>query len=255
MKSWADSETWRNSAMQNNEWADLPLPVLDLIFRGLYFFDLRSSALVCKKWSAATTQKIPYTRQVFRHQAEQKIAARENARQLRIQQRRQAVKDTLSNLGTFALMSIPFLLCLMIGLTGILFFLDFVKTVSIVPDCPYAYSMTTALYCCCAFWLLDALLFFVWALICSFNPNPWGAPADSWRRKLTFEFVFRICNGIGVFANLGIWSSAAACVHFCNACMDLNPFVAVQVRAFAATSLAVGLAINVLGIWFQALVA
>ncbi len=253
MKSWADSETWRNSEMQNDEWADLPLPVLDLIFRGLYFFDLRSSALVCKKWSAATTKKIPYTRQVFQHQAQQKIAARENARLMRIQQRRQAVKDGLSNLSVFALMSLPTLVCLMIGLTGILYFLDFVRSVSIVPDCPYAYSMTTSLYCCCAFWLVDALLFFLWSFV-AFNPNPWGAPADSWRRTLTFEFVLRCCNGIGVFVNIGIWTSAAACVHFCNACMDLNPSVATGVRSFAATSLAVGLAINLFGIWCQALI-
>ncbi len=252
MNSWCESDTWRQSAMQNNEWTQLPTLVLDKIFRDkLGVWNLKNCALVCRKWSEAATKKIPYSKELFDNDRNLRRAQREQLRQQQRQERLNKFKDIRRGVLTFLFMLIPAALCFMIGLTGILYFHDLIQSVSIVPECPAAYSMAASLYACCGFWLADFVLFFLWSLT-GFNHNPWG-PGPAWRRKFTIEKIFVYCNAVGVLANIGIWTSAAACVHFCNSCIDSYPLVSSAVRSFAGFSLAFGLAINLLGIWFQAI--
>ncbi len=225
--------------------------MLDRVFRqDMHFLDIRSMALTCKKWRAAATAKVPFTMDIFaenRHKREMRSnAEREKQRQKAIQRR----KDLSYAMGNFAVMSIFTVAALAIGLTALLYFRYLFQSVSIVPDCDSAYSLRVSLYCCCAFWLLDSFLFFLWSLA-SFSPWPYNYPPGSIWFKLTLEKMFLYCNGVGILSNLGIWSSAAACIHFCNSCMDLNPFVAWQARVFAAFSVAVGVFINLLGMKFE----
>ncbi len=256
MQEWLRSKAWRNSAMQHNEWTKLPLPVLDVIFRHvLGFGDLRSVALVCKTWKVAAMEKVPFSKEIFA----------ENARAMEQKRQREFVASTTGHrplrrpdceeiqlfLLGFGLCSIATAAFLVLGLTGLLYFVPFVESVSTVPDCPSATSMTASLFFCCAFWLLDATLAFSWSVVVTCISWPCNCRVGSRRCRATLRGVIVLLNGCGICSNFGVWSSAAACIHYCNACMDLNPVVAVAVRAFAVTSLTVGLIVNIIGVCLE----
>ncbi len=96
-------------------------------------------------------------------------------------------------------------------------------------DCDYVDGMVGALYACCAFWLTDAFLFLFWSFT-AFNMDSYKVSKkkinyqivdtfghlqydmNDWRSDFTIEKVFVVLNGIGVFVNIGIWTSAAATV-------------------------------------------
>ncbi len=245
MRMWGDSETWRASAMSSNEWTMLPLPVLDLVVQALYDFpDLRNMGLVCKMWHVAVTQKIPFSREIFAENMRWKKEMREDIHRNRIDCRQLELQHFMDALFGFALLSIPTLVCLVVGLTGLIYFVSFVKSVSIVPDCVYAYSMITSLYCCCSFCLLGVFPSFVVSLIsCYPYHHRFGVKV---KQVLNSDQCGVWCCRIGIVASMGTWSSAAACIHFCNVCVMVNPHVSAAMRAFAITSLVVGLIANIL---------
>jgi hypothetical protein len=59
-RQWAESETWTESTLQQNEWSTLPLPVFDRLLRqGFSFGDLCAIALTCTAWHAAVYEMVP----------------------------------------------------------------------------------------------------------------------------------------------------------------------------------------------------
>jgi hypothetical protein len=137
------------------------------------------------------------------------------------------------------------------GLAGLLYFLPLFRSVSTVPECDSAYAMRVSLLCCCAFWLLDAALLFIWSLSltipshdeCASHPT-----REYFHPRVRTETIFWWCNTFGIVSNIGVWSSAAACVHYSNACMGVYPSVAFPTRAFAAVSLTFGIVLADFGI-------
>ncbi len=242
---------WRKAAMAPNVWASLPLPVLDVLFRkGLTLHDLRSVGLTCKRWHAAVFQKVPYSKTVFVDNARAWERKRQREREAMQAERRRRHWQAFRRFAFFLFASIPTVLFLLVGLAGLLYFPGLVRSVSTSPACPQAFSMTTALYSCCSFWILDALLYGIWSFLVHgpFSHDNCGC------RPISAQRSFRFLNWIGIASTLGIWSSAAACIHFCNACMDVNPLVAWSVRAFAATSLTFGLLVSAFGIFLQCVI-
>jgi hypothetical protein len=88
------------------------------------------------------------------------------------------LKDASRNLLCWGLMLVPFAICAIVGLTGILFFYNLRLQISVFPDCDSAESMMTALYACCAFWLTDACLFLIWSFT-AFNQDSWNVRDSS----------------------------------------------------------------------------
>jgi hypothetical protein len=237
--------------MQHDEWASLSPLVLDRIFReNMHFLDIRSMALTCKKWSAAALTKVPFTVAIFAENKRKKEEYRAAELQKLREKRAARMRELRQGFTVFSLISICTVSASVIGVIPTAYFPYLFASVSIVPDCDSAYSLRASLYCCCAFWLFDAFLFFLWSLS-AFSPPAWNRPVGDIWSKFSLEFVFALCNTVGVLSNVGIWSSAAACIYFCNTCIDLNPFVAYQVRAFAAFSVALGVTINVIGLRFE----
>jgi hypothetical protein len=240
---------WRQASMPLDAWSALPLPVLDVIFRkGLSFFDLRNVGMTCKRWHSAVHRKIPYTKKVFADNERAWERRRERRRQEERAQRRKDLIAALLKLLLVMIASIPICLFLAAGVTGLLYFPGLIRAVSTVPDCPQMYSMTVALYCCCAFWVVDAVLFAMF-LLAVHVPGQCGC--CTWCYGISDRRKFRLFNGIGLLSNMGMWSSAAACIHFANACMGANAAVAWPVRAYAATSVTFGLLLNILGTFVQ----
>jgi hypothetical protein len=231
--------------MQRNEWSTLPLPVFDRLLRqGFSFADLCSMGLACTAWRAAVFVKVPHTAAPLAAHAKrrkEKKEKKERKQREKEAQRRQRLRDARRRrVGMSActyVLSAPLFAA---GLTGLLFFLPLFRSVSIVPDCEAADALRVSLLCCCAFWLFDSFLVFLWSL--SFFVPPSEEVA-----VVSFEDnVFDVCNAIGVVSNCGLWCSAAACVSYCSQCIDVNPVVVAPVRAYAGTSLALGAVLSCL---------
>ncbi len=253
VNKWIRGATWRNSAMCKNEWAALPLPVLDVLSQHLlssHFRDMLNAATVCKSWCVALTQKLPLAMQVFAdngHALEKRRQREREKLQFHNSIARSARKDkVLFNGAVLCLISLLALMFLSLGVTGAAFFPQLIRSVSTVPACPSASAMAASLYCSCAFWIIVALLCFLWYLLTLSPLLPLCG-----RSSLPPGPTFTVLDVFGIAATVGIWTSAAACVHFCNACTDVNPLVAPQVRAFAGTSLALGLCLNAACIFLQ----
>jgi hypothetical protein len=250
---WAQSAVWQQSALQHGEWTTLPLPVLDCILRQalLRYRDLLAIALTCQRWRVAVCEKIPYTvealventlrreqRQLEMEYARNKALLKRQAKERR---RREMMWLRVKLAALTYCITLP---CLVAGLTGLLYFRDLFQTVSVVPDCGDAYSLHASLYCCCAFWLLDTALLVIWSLsfaIPSHEERTSHPTRAYFHPRVKPETIFSWCNSFGIVSNIGVWSSAAACVHYSNACMSVYPSVALPTRAFAAVSLTFGI--------------
>ena len=229
-------------------WSNLPILVLDKIFQHsfLQFSDLKNYALVCKQWSHAT-RKIPYVQNVYRAERVRLKAIRDNARRQRIQKRKDSFRSFLENFWIWLLMMLPAVLCGAIGLVGVLHFYELDNSISVIPDCPNRGAMLTSLYASAGFWMVDSLLFLVWSFSI-FNDNSYSK--KGFLHYYEVEDTLRVINTIGIVSNLGIWSSAAACVHFANHC-SINPSISSPVHSWASVSLAFGLLCTVLGAWTE----
>jgi hypothetical protein len=245
MRGWGYSVTWRTSALAPGaSWASLPLPVWDLILReDLSLFDLRRIGMVCRQWHEAVTRKIPSSRAIVAENATSRRAAREQRRR----QERHGAGQTCCWVGMFV--AGPIVVTLAFATVGFAWSVPLVSSVSIVPDCAAAQAMAASLYCCCAFWLADAAAFLaLWSV-----SNCPSLRFSSVRSAPSIDTALRLWNAIRLAFEVGVWSSAAACIHFCGTCSALNPLVALQIRAFAATSLVFGLVACALTSWVQVL--
>jgi hypothetical protein len=158
--------------MQHNEWATLPLPVLDCIFRHkLWYDDLRHMALTCKSWNAAVCSKVPYAVRIMTEGDKQRAeamrwTAEQRKEEREVEQWRQRVRRNQQRRPVILFLETQLLAaaCLAIGTTGLVFFPPLFRSVSIVPDCDAAYSMRASLYACCALWIVNAALLFFLSL-------------------------------------------------------------------------------------------
>jgi hypothetical protein len=231
--------------MPVNAWSELPLPVLDVLFRkSLSFFDLRSVGLSCKRLHAAVFVKVPFSKSVFSENA----TAAERKRQRHIEamreERRQRYRRTIRKIVSFAFAQIPTLLFFLAGLIGLLHFPALAQSVSTVPSCSDFKSMLAALYSCCGFLIATSVICAAWTAVVhdAFGISQFVPFRTSSTRGLTmcFDFLFFL-------SMTGVWTSGAASVHFSNSCMSVAAAIAFPVRAFAATFLSFGLLGSLLG--------
>jgi hypothetical protein len=232
-------------AMPVNAWSELPLPVLDVLFRmGLSFFDLRSVGMTCKRLHAAVFQKVPFSKAVFTENARAMERKRQRHIEAMREERRQRYRRTARELASFGFAQLPALIFFLVGLTGLLHFPELARSVSTVPNCPNTGSMLASLYSCCAFWLLASVIYGAWTVVVHdvLGISKCGPLRTISTRGLITDFKFFF-----FLAMIGVWTSAAACVHFSNSCTSVAAAVAFPARAFAATSLAFGLLGSLLG--------
>jgi hypothetical protein len=240
-RRWAQSNTWHDaSGEENDAWTRLPLPVLDIVLRMLGDLrDAQSMALVCKSWSRAVVHKIPFSRdliaehvRVERHRQELEAVANQRNKEVW----RTELRQRFANIAAaVAAVLLPTILCWAMGITGAVYFAEFGEDLTAIPECPYVFSLAAALFTGCAFWILIGCLFPLYACAAA---------------RTVGQFSWRIFPSIGRPMSLswlcfapfvGIWSSAAACVHYSNACLEYGVANQLPVRNFAATSLAFGL--------------
>jgi hypothetical protein len=238
-RRWAQSSAWHDATLENNEWTRLPLPVLDIVLRMLgELSDAQRFALVCKCWSRAV-HKVPFSRdliaehvRVERHRQELEVVANRRNKDVWHAELRQRFSNVAA---AVAAVLLPTLLCWAMGITGAVYFAEFGEDLTTIPECPYVFSLAAALFSGCAFWILIGCLFPLYACAAA---------------RTVGQFSWRLFPSIGRPMSLswlcfapfvGIWSSAAACVHYSNACLEYGVANQLPVRNFAATSLAFGL--------------
>ncbi len=242
MREWAESTTWTYSAMHNNEWAFLPVLVLDVVVRRhLGITDVKSCVMTCRLWSEAMTKKIPYTQEMLKWDREFRREQRQQRRgKEEMKRRAEAIRRRRVTIVMLQLL-IPSAVCLLLALIGSFYFSFLFASVSIVPQCSAATGLTASLYSCAAGLFVASLLLLVWAGATLYFNLGKGFTVMSLHR---FE---RYLNEVGTLVCIQIWCSAAACVHFSNTCIESYPLVSTAARAYAAGCLICGLVMFVWG--------